>query len=98
MFYLPNLGSITLPAQSQSSHYFVITPDVRLLQIFEQFSSLLDHLQQAATRMIILLVNLEMLLEFVDSLTQQRDLDRGRTRIRLMGAKICHDLFFCFSC
>jgi hypothetical protein len=58
-----------LTAQSESAYHFVIATDVRLLQIIEQLSSLLDHLQQSATRMMILLMNLEMLGKFGDSLT-----------------------------
>jgi RNase adaptor protein for sRNA GlmZ degradation len=58
-----------LMAQSQSSDDFVILLDVRLLQVIEQTSTMLDHLQQAAPRMIVLFVRLEMLGEFVDPLT-----------------------------
>ena len=57
-----------LSAQSQSTHYFVVALNVRLLQVIEQTPSLRDHLQQAAAGMIVLLVYLEMLGEFVDSL------------------------------
>ncbi len=48
--------------------------------------------------MIVFLVNLEMLGEFVDALTQQRDLNRGRTRIRIMCPIVGHNFFFCCSC
>ena len=57
-----------LTAQSQTTHDFVVTLDVRLLQIIEQAPSLRDHLQQSPARMIVLLVDLEMLGEFVDAL------------------------------
>ena len=36
-----------------------------------------DHLEQAASRMVVLLMYLEMLGEFVDTLTQERDLYLG---------------------
>jgi hypothetical protein len=56
-------------AQSQSSHDFVVLLDVRLLQVVEQLSAMLDHFQQSAPRMIVLLVSLEMFGEFADALT-----------------------------
>ncbi len=48
--------------------------------------------------MIVFLVCLEMLGEFVDPLAEQRNLDRGRTRICLVCSKVGHNFFFCFSC
>ena len=47
--------------------------------------------------MVVFLVRLEMLGEFVDSLAQQRNLDRGGTRVRLVCSKVGNDLFFRFS-
>ena len=58
-----------LTAQSQSSHDFVVLLYVRLFQVIKHTAALLDHLQQAAPRMIVFLVCLEMLGEFVDALT-----------------------------
>ena len=55
--------------QSESSNDFVVLVYVRLLQVLEQTSAMLDHFQQAAPRMIVLLVCLEMLGEFVNALT-----------------------------
>ena len=66
--FRPTIIDEKLTAQSQSTHDFVVTLDVRLLQIIEQAPSLRDHLQQSATGMIVFLVNLEMLGEFVDAL------------------------------
>jgi hypothetical protein len=59
---------VWLSSQTQPSHNFVIPLDVDFLQIIKQTTSLLDHHQQPAPRMIVLLVYLEMLGEFVDSL------------------------------
>jgi hypothetical protein len=58
-----------LMAQSQSSDDFVILLDVRLLQVIEQTSTILDHLQQPTSRMIVFLVCLEVLGEFANALT-----------------------------
>lgn len=85
-------------AQSQSSNDFVILLDVRLLQVIEQTSTVLDHFQQSASRMIVFLVCLEVLGEFGNALTQKRDLYLGRTRVAVVFAKIGNDLFFRFFC
>ena len=66
----------------------MVTLYIRSLQVIQQTSTLRDHLEQAAPRMIVLLVSFEMLGEFVDALAEQRDLDRGRARVTLMCAKI----------
>ena len=58
-----------LMTQSQSFNDFVVLAYVRLLQVIEQTSAMLDHLQQAAPRMIVLFVRLEMLGEFANPLT-----------------------------
>ena len=55
--------------QPESSNDFVVLLYVRLLQVIEQTSPMRDHLEQAPPRMIVLLMCLEMLGEFVDSLT-----------------------------
>ena len=55
--------------QSEPSHDFVILLYVRLLQVVEQTSAMLDHLQQPASRMVVLLVCLEVLGEFANPLT-----------------------------
>jgi hypothetical protein len=55
--------------QSKPAHDVVVLLDVYLFQVIEQTSPVLDHLQQAAPRVIVFLVYLEMLGEFVDSLT-----------------------------
>ena len=67
--------SSTLPSndlftKTQSSNYLVVALDVCSLQIIEQTPALRDHLEQAAPRMIVFLVNLEMFSELVDSLAE----------------------------
>ena len=42
---------------------------IRAFQVIKHTSALRDHLQQAAPRMIVLLMCLEMLGEFVNALT-----------------------------
>lgn len=48
--------------------------------------------------MVVFLVCLEMLGEFVDTLTQERDLYLGGTRVAVVFPKIGNDLFFRFFC
>ncbi len=57
-----------LPAQTQAIHYLMIAFNICTLQVIQQTSSLRDHFQQAAPRMIVFLVGLEMLGKLVDSL------------------------------
>ena len=55
-------------SQTQLFHNFVIPLDIDFLQIRKQTTPLLDHLQQPAPRMMVLLVRLKMLGKFGDSL------------------------------
>ena len=47
--------------------------------------------------MIVLLVGLEMVGKFVDAPAEQRNLDRSRTRVGVMCAKVAHNLLFYVS-
>ena len=63
-----------LPAQAQTIDDLVVALNIRFLQVIQQASSLRDHFQQAAPRVIILLMRLEMLGQVVDSLAEKRHL------------------------
>jgi hypothetical protein len=69
------VGFEALPAQTQTINHFVVTFDIGSFQVIQQTPALRDHFQQAAPRMIILFVGLEMLREVVNSLTQKCDLN-----------------------
>ena len=60
----------------------MVAVDVALLQVIKQAAPLTHHFEQAAARVIVLDVGLEVLSQFVDALGQQRDLDLG-------GAGVC---------
>jgi len=47
----------------------MVTFYISALQVIQQTTTLRDHFQQAAPRMIVLFVGLEMLSEVVNSLT-----------------------------
>ena len=64
-----------LSTKSETSHYLVVALNVCPLQIIEQTPALRDHLQQAAPRVVVFLVNLEMFSQLVDSLAEQSDLN-----------------------
>jgi hypothetical protein len=56
------------------------------LEVPEQSPPLTDHHEQTSPAMMILVIGFQMLGEVVDTLSQQRYLDLGRTRVRGMRA------------
>src|SRR3546814_4523492 len=58
----------------------------------EQPPAATDHLQQAASGVVVLLVRRQVLVEVVDALGEKRDLDLGRTRVRLVQAVLGDEL------
>jgi hypothetical protein len=64
---------------------------IAFLEIIEEPPSLSYQLEEAATGMVILNVNLEVPGEVLDTLTQQRDLHFRRPSIRLMNPKLLDD-------
>ena len=55
-----------------------------------------DHFEQSASGMMILLVNLQMLVELVNTEGENRDLNLGRAGVAGMGSELLDDssLFF----
>jgi hypothetical protein len=49
-----------LPAKAETSHYLVVAFNVCALQIIQQTPALRDHLEQAAPRVVVLFVGLEV--------------------------------------
>ena len=64
-------GTFPLSTKAEASHYLVVALDVCTLQIIEQTATLRDHLEQAAPRVIVLLMDFEMFGELVDPLAEQ---------------------------
>ena len=85
-----------LSSDSQFLDDHVILADVAALEIIEQFSPARDQLKQASSRIVIFLVNFEMLSQLVDALREQSDLHLRRTRVRPVRFVICNYLFFYF--
>ena len=55
-----------------------------------------NHLQQATTGMMVLLVLLQMLREVLDASRQNSDLYFRLTRVTLVNGILLHDFLFCF--
>src|SRR5690606_16147640 len=80
----------SLLAQTQALQQLAIAVTVRALQIIEQLAAAADETEQAAARVEILDVRLEVLGQFVDPCGQQRDLHFRRTGVAL-GALVRTD-------
>ena len=58
-----------LPAQSEAIDHFVVSLNICSFQVVKQTPPLRDHLQQAASRVVIFLMGFEMLGQVVNSFT-----------------------------
>ena len=63
----------------------LVAPLVGALEVIEQLAALRDHLEQAAPRMIVLHMGLEVIGQGGDPFGQDRDLHLGRTRVARLG-------------
>ena len=87
---------LILLTNTESRDDGTVSLDIYLDEVVEQRAALTDHLEEAAAGVVILLVDLEVLGEVVDALSQQRDLYLGRTCVTLVSSILLHDssLFF----
>ncbi len=67
--------NVELATQAQALDQCLVTRGIFLLEIAEQAATLVDHHQQTAAGVMILLVHLEMLGQVVDAGGEQRHLD-----------------------
>ena len=79
-------------SQSELADDLLISRAIFARQILQQAVSPADHLQQPATRGVILLVRLEVLGQLGDPLGQQRDLHFRRTGVFLVNLVVGNDL------
>ncbi len=93
---LREISVFQLLADAELANNVAIPVRVTTLQIIEQTTTFADKHQQASARTMIFLMCLEVLGEFGDSLTQDRNLDFGAARVRLMRAELLDDV--CLSC
>jgi hypothetical protein len=80
------------PTQAKTLNKRLVPVAVLVLEIAEKAAALIDHLEQAAARVVILLVIREMLGQVFDARGEQRDLDLGRARVVGGAAVIRNDL------
>src|SRR5689334_24940109 len=85
-------NSASLFPQAQAVDDLLVAGAVFPRQVLQQTVSLADHLEQPATRGVVLLVRLEVLGQLGDPRGQQRDLDLGRTRVLRMYLVVSNDL------
>ena len=74
-----------LLAETQLLDQREIAVAVLVAEIVEQRAPLVDHHQQPAARMVVLLVGLEMRGQVLDPLGQHRDLDLGRPGVAVLA-------------
>src|SRR5690606_30796531 len=62
-------------AQTEPADQCLVAFGVRALEVVEQLATAADHLKQAATRVVVFRVGLEVPREFDDARGEQRNLD-----------------------
>src|SRR5262249_49863402 len=70
-----------LAAQTEVVDQVLVAIEILALQVVEEAAALADHLEQAAARVVIFVVGLEVLGEMRDALRQESDLDLGRAGV-----------------
>src|SRR4051794_23677004 len=75
-----------------------VTVEVLVFEIVQQSPALADQHEQAAARVVILRVSLEVLGQVRDPLRQQRDLHLGRARVTGFASEFLNDLGLTFCC
>ena len=86
-----------LLADSELLNHSLVALGVILLEVVEQATPLADHNEKAATRRMVLLVRLEMLVELADTFGEQSNLDLGTTRVGRVGAIAADNRLFPLS-
>ena len=91
----------SLATQSQFCNQGPVTLHVLFLEVPKQSPTLSDHHEKTSPTVMILFVDLQMLGEVIDTLSQQRDLNLRRTGVRGMRAifvynrlRVVHEGFF----
>src|SRR4029078_4455794 len=77
-----------LAAQAELLDEGAIALEILALQVVQEAAAPSDELEQATTRVVVVLVRPEVLGQLVDALGQHRDLDLGRARVRLVLAEL----------
>ena len=75
-----------LLSESELCYDCTVALDILLLKVVEQVSSVTYHLKQTASGVVILLVNLDVFGQLVNSLGEDSDLNLRRTRVVVVQA------------
>jgi len=88
-----------LLAQTELADELAVAREVFFLQVVEQASSVADHPQKTAPRVVIFRVGLEVLGQIVDPVGEQRDLRFGAPSVRISFglAVLLEEVFFDFG-
>src|SRR3954471_20873504 len=90
------LASCLLSDSEFADHLAVAVGIVRL-QVIQKAAALAHQHQKATARSMVLRVGFEMLGQLADPLTQNRDLDLGRTGVRVMRPEALNQVSFLCS-
>lgn len=74
----------SLSPQSKAGDEVSIPLDILVVEVLEQSSALANHHQQTSPTVMVLFIDLQMLGEVADALGEQRNLDLGRARVRVV--------------
>ena len=77
-------AATALLTQAELLNDSTVSFDVFLLKVCKKVSSVTYHLKKTAAAVVILVVSLEVLVERVDSVCENRDLYLGRTCVSLV--------------
>src|SRR5690606_10485579 len=92
-----SLQGYVLATQTQATDEGAVTTGVLTLQVVQQLAALVDHADQATTRVVVLAVGLEVVLQLVDVGGQQGNLHFRRTGIAFSLLVVVNDLGFFFN-
>ena len=91
---MPPVPSGFLFADPQLFNYLAVAVDIDAGEISQQLAAVADHLEKAATRVMILIVLLQMQRQVVDTRREKRDLHLRRSGIGGVELILRYDLLF----
>ena len=81
-----------LSAEAKALDEFTVALDVDIRQVAEQTTTLTHEKQQTTTRVVVVLVSLEVLGQVFDALGENRNLNLGRTGVTLVSCILFDDV------
>ena len=84
-----HLSSVS--ADSETLDQRTVALDIDPTQVAEHVAAAADEDHETTTRVVVVLVELEVLRQVADATSQNRNLDLGRTRVALVGCVLIDD-------